>query len=438
MGTIVIVSGLLIIAATSLQAIFGLYSIATRTISSNRLDRARLSLFKQRAGKILERVDADRAKRELTWNGKRKFRVARRVYEDRNKDICSFYIQPHDNKAVPPFRPGQFLTFELPIPGQPQPVVRCYSLSDAPREQAEYRVSIKKLGAPPNAPTGTPAGLSSNYFHDQVQEGDIIEVFAPAGEFYLDQESERPVVLIGGGVGLTPVVSMLNWLASSNSNREVWFFYGVRNREEHAMYDNIKEITRENPNIKAVVAYSQPSSTCKKGEDYDHEGFISVELIKRILSEQDDSSSAQKPSSNNYVFYICGPPPMMDMVTKDLSQWGVPEEDINFEAFGPATVKKTSGTDSATPQDGAQTFDVEFSRSKIKVQWAANMGTLLDLAESSGVKVRFGCRAGNCGTCLTALKKGEVDYLSKPGKKPEAGSCLTCISQPKSNLILDI
>jgi len=424
MGTIVIVSGLLIIAATSLQAAIGLYSMTARTLSTNRLDRARLSLFKDQASILLKRVQADREKRELTWNGKRKFRVARRVYEDQNEDICSFYLHPHDKLQVPPFRPGQFLTFELPIPGQPQPVIRCYSLSDGPVEEAQYRVSIKKLGPPPKAPEGTPPGLSSNYFHNHMQEGDIVEVFAPAGEFYLDQESERPVVLIGGGVGLTPVVSMLNWLAASGSNREIWFFYGVRNRTEHAMYDNIKAIEKENANINTVIAYSQPSDTCKEGEDYDHEGFVGVDLMK------------QKLSSNNYVFYICGPPPMMDMVTKQLGEWGVPEEDIHFEAFGPATVKKTSSADDAKAD--AQTFDIEFSRSKVKVKWAASMGTLLELAEANGVKARSGCRAGNCGTCLTALKQGEVEYVSKPGKKPEAGSCLTCVTHPKSDLVLDI
>jgi len=426
MTTIIIVSGLLIITATTLQAAIGLYSMTSSALTTNRLDRARLSLFKDQASILLKRVDADRAKRELTWNGKRKFNVARRDYEDPNKDICSFYLQPHDNKPVPPFRPGQFLTFELPIPGQPQPVIRCYSLSDGPLDEAQYRVSIKKLGPPPKAPKGTPAGLSSNYFHDHVREGDIVEVFAPAGEFYIDQNSERPIVLIGGGVGLTPVVSMLNWLAASHSNREVWFFYGTRNRNEHAMYEHIQAIARENPNIHTVVAYSDPSDSCKEGVDYDHQGFVGVELMKAKLA------------SNNYVFYICGPPPMMDMVTRDLGEWGVPEEDINFEAFGPATVKKTSGTDDAKPGKDAPTFEIEFSRSNVKVQWAANMGTLLELAEANGVKTRSGCRAGNCGTCLTALKQGEVEYMSKPGKKPESGSCLTCITLPKSNLILDI
>ncbi len=426
MGTIIIAAGLLILAATSLQAAMGLYSVTARTLAANRLDRAQLALFRDRATTLLKRVDADRAHRELSWNGKRKFRIARRVYEDPNNDICSFYLRPHDEKPVPPFRPGQFLTFELPIPGQSQPVVRCYSLSDGPANEPQYRVSIKKLGAPPKAPEGTPPGLSSNFFHDQLNEDDIVEVFAPAGEFYLEQESERPVVLIGGGVGLTPVVSMLNWLVSSGSNREIWFFYGVRNRSEHAMYDHLQEIAKENPNVHTVIAYSQPTETCVKGVDYDHKGFVGVDLMKSVLE------------TNNYEFYICGPPPMMDMVTKALAEWGVPDEDVRFEAFGPASVKKAGSGEDSKPEAGAPTFEVEFSRSKIKAQWAKNMGTLLDLAEANGVKARFGCRAGNCGTCSTALKQGDVDYVSKPGKEPESGSCLTCIAQPTSNLVLDI
>ena len=423
MGTFVGISGLVIIAAAFFQAAFGIQTVVSRTFRAARLDRERLVLFRARAETVLRQVQADRERHELSWNGKRKFQVEHREYETPNEDICSFYLVPHDKRPVPPYLPGQFLTFELPVPGQPRPVVRCYSLSDCSSERQCYRVTIKKLGPPPDAPEGTLPGISSNYFHDRLQQGDIVEVLAPAGEFYLDRESERPVVLIAGGVGLTPLISMLNALITSESNREIWFFYGVRNRGEHAMYDHLQRLSKETPNLRTVIAYSEPTGACTKGVDYDVDGFVSVQLMKSMLK------------STNYEFYICGPPPMMDSLTGDLEDWGVPLDDIKFEAFGPASVRRDD--DQATGE-AEQSFQVEFSRSNSAAQWTPKIDTLLELAEAHGIKARFGCRAGSCGTCLTALMQGEVEYLHRPGKEPEAGSCLTCIARPKTNLVLDL
>ncbi|GBF27140.1 flavohemoprotein [bacterium MnTg02] len=433
-GIIAEVGGLLLIAAVSVRAAISIYSIAGRRAHANRQDREYIQLFEFLSSSILKKFEAEREKPELSWTGKRKFRVVRRQYEDYNNDICSFFLAPYDHRPLPPYRPGQFLTFELPIAGQPQPVVRCYSLSDSPTvNQQYYRISIKRLAPPPHAPPGTPPGLSSNYFHDNLREGDIVEVLAPSGEFCIDQQSERPVVLIAGGVGLTPLISMLNALAASRSKREIWFFYGVRNRGDHAMYDHLQRVRRQNPNVRTVIFYGDPTSKCRKGIDYDVEGFVSVELIKSLLK------------ARNYKFYVCGPPPMMELVTTGLEEWGVPADDIMFEAFGPASLKKTAKledaageSDDAGRQEPAKIFKVVFARSKKTVQWTKSMGTLLDLAEANGVKARCGCRAGNCGTCVTPLRQGEVDYVHKPGKDPEPGYCLPCIALPKSDLVIDI
>ena len=426
LGSIVGIAGLLIIAGALIQAALNIQFALARSMQAARIDKTRLALFEDRAATVLKRVQADRDAHELSWNGIRKFQVERRVYENPNKDICSFYLVAHDKRPIPPYRAGQYLTFQLPIPGEPQPVYRCYSLSDSPSERDYYRVSIKKLGPPPSAPSDTPPGLSSNYFHNNLEEGDIVEVQAPNGEFYIDDESERPVVLIAGGVGLTPLVSMMTWLIATGSRREIWFFYGVRNRGEHAMYEMLRRVEKENSNVHVVVAYAEPSETCKEGVDYQVKGFVSVDLIKSKLD------------STNYEFYICGPPPMMEIITSGLEEWGVPEKDVRFEAFGPASVQKADDSGDEATADADATFKVEFSRSKTTVDWTPKQGTILELAEANNVKARCGCRAGSCGSCLTALLQGEVDYLHRPGAKPEAGSCLICISKPKSDLVIDL
>lgn len=388
--------------------------------------RAEIEAFRARAQELVRAAEAQREKSELSWTGFRKFELTDKVPEA--EGICSFYLKPHDGKPLPPFEPGQYLTFQLRIPDQNKPVVRCYSLSDAPTRRDYYRVTIKKLPPPRDKPEA-PSGLSSSYFHDTLQPGDILDVRAPNGHFYLDRTKDTPVVLIGGGVGLTPMLSMLNTIYDSGSTREVWFFYGVRHGGEHAMKAHLKAVADAAPNIHVVACYSEPRPEDREGEDYHHAGHVSVDLMRRMLG------------APNYEFYICGPPPMMSIITEGLEAWGVPESAINFEAFGPATVKKKTPQPEAEAGGGAAAeqagVEVQFARSGKTVTWKPDVGSLLDLAEANGVTIDFGCRAGNCGTCLTALKSGEVDYLSEPGVPPERGSCLSCIAVPKKNVVLD-
>lgn len=363
------------------------------------------------------------AKEEMaqTWNGLRKFVVAKKV--DEGGGITSFYLSPHDRKSIPGFYPGQYLTFEVSIPGHDKKAVRCYSLSDAPGKE-HYRVSIKKI-LPVASDAQSKPGLVSSYFHDSVKEGDILDVKAPGGHFYLDSSKQTPIVLIGGGVGITPVLSMLNHVVENRSRLETWFFLGVRNGKEHVFKNHLQEIARANDRVHLNVCYSKPNSTDVLGKDYDHQGHVSVELFKKILP------------SNNYEFYICGPGTMMNTIFADLRDWGVPEKNIHFEAFGAASVKaKAATSEASTAPKGAPASKVLFSKSKKELDWFENSGSLLELAEAHGVTLPFGCRAGNCGTCLVALKEGEVAYIKDPGCDVETGACLSCISKPKGKQIV--
>src|SRR5208282_5981813 len=241
-------------------------------------------------------------------------------------DICSFYLEPHDRHPLPVFLPGQYLTFRLNIPGQSKPVIRCYSLSDAPRTD-HFRVTIKRIGAPPGKPDGRP-GLVSSHFHDQTDEGDIVDVKAPAGQFHLDPAEDTPVVLIGGGIGLTPVLSMLNALVDAHTQRNIWFFYGLRHRSEHIMAEHLRQIAEDNPNIQVHICYSDPRpNEDRAGEHYDHAERVSIDLLKRIV-----------PGESAH-FYLCGPPPMMQSLVEGFHGWGVDDNRIHYEAFGPASIK---------------------------------------------------------------------------------------------------
>lgn len=412
--------GIATVGAAAGHALTGLYGSLRRRVDESRRSEESRELFEQRARLSLESERAERDRHQLSWNGQRKFYIDRTV--DEAKDVRSFYLKPHDQKPLAPFLPGQFLTFQLRVPDQPKPVIRCYSLSDSPLEQDYYRVTIKRLGPPPKNPEAPP-GLSSNFFHGTLKEGDILDVRAPGGQFFLDQASERPIVLIGGGVGLTPMISMLNTICRSGSKRETWFFYGITNRSEHAMYDHLAEIQEAYDNVNIVPCYSQPTEQCVEGRDYRHKGFVSVDLMKTMLP------------SNNYEFYICGPPPMMEMVTAHLREWNVPDDHVHFEAFGPATVKRAA--EPVKTDAGADGIEVRFARSEKTLKWTPDCGTILELAEANGINLDSGCRAGNCGTCLTAVRDGQVSYLSDPGAPCDEGSCLVCVAVPKGPLVIE-
>lgn len=419
-----------IVALVALAA-FSLYALSAglgswrRSLVSARTHHLEDDLLKARIGQVMDERRIERERGELSWNGFRKFEIMRKVKE--GGGICSFYFAPHDKKPLPPFKPGQYLTFQLDVPGQKKPVIRCYSLSDSPNHPDYYRCSIKAVPPPRDKPE-LPPGLSSNFFHNNLNEGDIIDVKAPGGAFFLDTSKTTPIVLIGGGIGLTPVLSMLNHVTETGSKRETWFFYGVRNSKEQVMKEHFDKVRREHDNVRIQICYSDPEPGEEKGKHFDQSERVSVELFKRLLP------------SNNYDFYICGPPPMMNSIVKDLEGWGVPEKHIHFEAFGPATVKKTAPVahpDATAASTASAGITVSFAKSNKTAAWTPEVGSILEFAEANGVTMDFGCRAGNCGTCITAIKSGEVKYLQEPGSKPESGSCLACVSVPKGNLVLD-
>jgi len=359
---------------------------------------------------------------KTAWNGIRKFKVARKVAEC--ADTFSFYLRPHDGKPLPPFKPGQYLTFQLTVPGVTKPVVRCYSLSDCARPDY-YRVTIKRCLPPPDTPH--PPGIGSSFFCDAVKESDILDVKAPNGHFYLDLEKERPVVLIAGGVGITPIVAMANALIEARSNREIWLFFGARNRSEHMLKREVEELAAKQKSIHLHNCYSRPGPDDVLGRDYQHEGRVTVDLFKSLLP------------SNNYDYFLCGPGAFMEAITEGLRAWGVPDEWVHFEAFGPASVKRAASPAVKASLTSAPFAGIEvtFAKSGRKVWWDQAYSSLLEFAEAQEIKIDAGCRAGNCGSCLVAIKSGNVDYLGGHGAEAEAGSCLTCICKPKGNLVID-
>jgi ferredoxin-NADP reductase/MOSC domain-containing protein YiiM len=377
-------------------------------------------------GKLLDTAGKKGKKRktlERAWQGFRPFIVSQKVPE--SQSMTSFYLMPEDREPLPPYMPGQFLTFKLNIPGIPRPVIRTYTLSDCPCHAEYYRITVKREPQPED-----PEIISgSNYFHDMVEAGTRLQVAASRGDFFLDPKEETPVVLLSGGVGMTPMISMFNAIVDSGSKRPVWFIHGTRNGLHHAMGEHMRQIVAEHDNIKVHIRYSRPRPEDIQGRDYDSIGHVTVNLLKELLPD------------NDMDFYLCGPPPFMHSLIKGLWEWDVPEHRIRFELFGPDALMLEGARPKRRQKKKAveeENYKIVFSQSQITAQWDPESENLLNFAEEQGVFPDFSCRAGICQTCGYGLLEGRVDYNFDPLAPPYPGQVLLCCTRPKSDLVIDV
>jgi nitric oxide dioxygenase len=251
-----------------------------------------------------------------SWSGFRPFRVVKKHIE--SDEITSFYLTPADGSSAGGFEPGQYVSVTRFVDklGVDQP--RQYSLSDAPHGRW-LRISVKRESGRGGA---APAGHVSNLMHDGVAEGTVVHVSAPMGEFTLDRTKRSPVVLISGGVGITPMASMLSTLIAEGSGRQVTFVHACRNASVHAFRDWLREAQAEHPNLKRVVFYEEVGADDRAGVDYHHEGRLDIARVADdvVLPDAD--------------YYVCGPVAFMREQTAALAARGVDPARIRTEIFG--------------------------------------------------------------------------------------------------------
>ncbi|RSE92063.1 NO-inducible flavohemoprotein [Achromobacter aegrifaciens] len=261
------------------------------------------------------RLYAESAAKPGGWTGWRAFRVVGKQRE--SAEITSFYLAPADGGEVPAYRPGQYVSVRVFVPelGLMQP--RQYSLSDAPG-QDRLRISVKREAAGAD----TPAGRVSNALHDRLEEGGVLDVAPPQGDFHLREEGSAPVVLLSGGVGLTPMVSILNHLVGLNDERQIRFVHGCRNNSVHAMRDHVNSIAAERANVRKAVFYEEVGHGDQPGRDYDYAGRVDLNAIR---------DEVIVPGAD---YYLCGPAGFMRAQREALTGLGVPADRIHADAFG--------------------------------------------------------------------------------------------------------
>ncbi|MFC0179045.1 NO-inducible flavohemoprotein [Thorsellia kenyensis] len=252
------------------------------------------------------------------WHGFRNFKVIKK--EKESSLITSFYLQPEDKKALPHYFPGQYITLRVPTPDGFK-TMRNYSLSDKPGLNY-FRISIKREVA---LNQEIPAGIVSNILHDKIDVEDILEIGPPCGDFFLntDEYNGKSLVLLAAGVGITPILSILNFATDNMPEREIILIYGCKNQVVQPFKHKIEALSKIHSKLRVHYRFSNPKLNDFNANQSCSIGKINMQLIESLITEKDAD------------YYFCGPKPFMSTLFKGLLDWGIPNNQIHFEFFGP-------------------------------------------------------------------------------------------------------
>lgn len=344
------------------------------------------------------------------WSGK--LRVCR-IFEE-TPSVKTYRLAAEHDVALPfTYYPGQFLTLSLNIDGKS--VKRSYTIASTPTQLHYCAITVKREGQ----------GLVSRFLHDQIKEGDLLETAAPNGKFTFTGEEAVNIVLIGGGVGITPLMSVVRYLTDIGWRGDIFLLYCCRTTKDFIFREELEQLQERHPNLHVFATMTRAAGTVWMGL----KGRFTAEIIGHLV-----------PDVAKCRVHVCGPPTMMSAVLDMLKALNVPDEQVKTEAFGPA--KKPSAAEPATAtqtEPAAGTTTVAFKRSGKSSPIAPDQ-TVLDAADAIGVEIDNSCRSGQCGLCKLKLLSGKVtmdcdDALSDEDK--QQGLILACQAKATENLEVD-
>jgi uncharacterized protein len=331
--------------------------------------------------------------------------ISRRV--DEGGDIRSFYLQPQLPAKFTQLA-GQFLTVRARIDGKN--LSRTYTLSSGPAD-GEYRISVKR------------DGVFSSYLHDQLQPGQRIQARAPQGEFYFDATRNEPALLVGAGVGITPMVAMARHLVAegvrTRHRRPVSLVAIARGQQDMAFYNELVELAQLSQGALNIVwCLTQSNGNTVPGVSH--------------YRRPDRAFYAQLLNAAHHQVFLCGPAPFMQDTYTLLRDLGVSDPDILAESFGPAGLQR----DSAYSPDLAEAATVSFMDAAGELLteqlWQPADGSLLEFAEAHGLSPPFACRSGQCHSCRSQLVAGEVAHDAGRGLSLAQNEVLLCCARPEA------
>ena len=285
-------------------------------------------------------------------------------------------------------QPGQYLVVSPVIDGKR--VNRPYTISSSPTKSDYCEITVKREDT----------GHVSRHLHDTLREGDTLNISAPTGRFIFDGTEARSIVLIAGGVGITPLMAIARYLTDRNWSGDIYFAYAARTPDDIIFRKELDELKTRFPNLHLHVTLSRAEDTDWTG----HKGRVTAEFLTKCI-----------PELPSRLVYICGPNAMMTMTVQVLKDLGVPAEQIKMEEFIAAKKTELASIDTRTcvsapdvlaPDNGTGP-KLKFSRTGKSVALATDR-SLLEIAEEAGVEIDFECRSGICGRCKTRLLGGCV------------------------------
>ena len=315
----------------------------------------------------------DAATGKIRWQGK----LTLAEVENVTHNVKTFRFRTHDGNQIPfDYLPGQFLT--LHIEPQGIPTRRSYTIASTPTRRDRIEITVKREDH----------GLVSRWLHNEVKIGDEIEIEAPSGTFFFTGAEAESIVLIGGGVGITPMMSAARYLTDINWSGKIYLILGFQAPRDFIFRKEIAELQSRNANLNVTVAMSDPGDKPWDGAV----GYINAGLL-----------TAAVPDIASRRAHLCGPPPMMDAVKNTLIKLGVPAAQIKTEAFGTDKRNPTKKITASTKIVGNVRFEVSDTIAPVAVG-----ATILDAADEAGVFIDNACRSGTCGSCRVKLVSGNV------------------------------
>ena len=341
-------------------------------------------------------------------NAWRPFEVVKCV--DESESIRSFYLHPL-NGVTATFKPGQFLTLKCDIEGREQ--VRTYTVSSAPSDNL-YRISVKR------------DGVFSQHLHNKIEPGAILEAKAPTGQFAFDDNSDYPIILMAAGVGITPMLSMLRHaliqMVRTRQPRSMILLAVARNARERAFQKELSELASSSGNhIQIFWCLTQPEEELRIGHDFHFHGRPTLQQLKEYL-----------PHSPCDV-YLCGPDSFMQSSYDNLLELGHNDAQIFAEAFGPSSLTRINAKSAELvniADEAIVTVFNEDGQQILEQAWTKNDGSLLDFVEAHGLNPSYGCRSGQCGSCIANLESGDVGYEQNTSATLIDQQILLCCAKP--------
>jgi len=313
------------------------------------------------------------------------------------------FVLPPNQQIAP--RPGQFLTFDWMIDGKP--VKRSYTICSSPTQRNFVEITPKRVEN----------GHVSKFLNDHAAVGMTVKARGPYGQFHLDESKHDRIVLIAGGSGITPMMAMLRYIDDLCLKVKATLIYCVRTERDIIFEAELQAIQKRVAGFRQVVVLSQPEAAWKGWQ-----GRLRLEILEREIEH------LMEPT-----FFLCGPPPFMDLARLLLKEMGVDPSRVLQESFGGGVSGEKAPLEDSGP------LEVKLSRSALSYR-ISSAETLLESAEKNGVLIPSGCRQGQCGTCATKLISGNVQMANEEALTEEMrrqGFILPCVSKPLSDVVLD-